>query len=64
MAAVAHIRGMSFKGFAAWLVWLVVHLVQLIGFRNRLFVLVSWALEYFTYDRAVRLITSESRDPC
>jgi NADH dehydrogenase len=56
-AAVAHIHGLSFKGFPAWVVWLVVHLIQLIGFRNRLFVLVNWAWDYFFYDRAVRLIT-------
>lgn len=56
-AAVAHIRGISFKGFPAWVVWLVVHIIQLIGFRNRLFVLINWAWDYFFYDRAVRLIT-------
>jgi NADH dehydrogenase len=58
-AAVARIHGISFKGFAAWVVWLVVHLIQLIGFRNRLFVLINWAWDYFFYDRAVRLITPE-----
>lgn len=57
-AAVARIRGVSFTGFPAWVVWLVVHLVQLIGFRNRLFVLTNWAWDYFFYDRAVRLITT------
>jgi NADH:quinone reductase (non-electrogenic) len=56
-AAVARIHGVSFKGFPAWVVWLVVHLIQLIGFRNRLFVLTNWAWDYFFYDRAVRLIT-------
>lgn len=56
-AAVARIRGVSFKGFPAWVVWLVVHIIQLIGFRNRLFVLINWAWDYFFYDRAVRLIT-------
>ncbi len=61
-AAVAHIRGFSFRGFPAWVVWLVVHLVQLIGFRNRLVVLISWAWDYFLYDRAVRLITVPFRD--
>jgi NADH dehydrogenase FAD-containing subunit len=60
-AAVAHVKGLSFKGFPAWVVWLVVHLIQLIGFRNRLAVLISWAWEYFLYDRAVRLITSPPR---
>jgi NADH dehydrogenase len=56
-AAVARIHGVSFTGFPAWVVWLVVHLIQLIGFRNRLFVLTNWAWDYFFYDRAVRLIT-------
>jgi NADH dehydrogenase len=56
-AAVARIWGISFKGFPAWVVWLVVHIIQLIGFRNRLFVLINWAWDYFFYDRAVRLIT-------
>jgi NADH dehydrogenase len=56
-AAVAYIHGFSFTGFPAWVVWLVVHLIQLIGFRNRLFVLINWAWDYFFYDRAVRLIT-------
>ncbi len=61
-AAVAHVKGLSFKGFPAWVVWLVVHLLQLIGFRNRLVVLISWAWEYFLYDRAVRLITTPPRE--
>ena len=56
-AAVARIHGISFTGFPAWVVWLVVHIIQLIGFRNRLFVLTNWAWDYFFYDRAVRLIT-------
>jgi NADH dehydrogenase len=62
-AAIAHVRGLSVRGFLAWVVWLVVHLIQLIGFRNRLLVLVNWAVDYFFYDRAVRLITDEDV-PC
>ncbi len=58
-AAVARIGGWTFSGFAAWVVWLVVHLIGLIGFRNRLIVLINWAWDYFFYDRAVRLITRE-----
>jgi NADH dehydrogenase len=57
-AAVAYIHGISFTGFPAWVVWLVVHLIQLIGFRNKLLVLINWAWDYFFYDRAVRLITT------
>jgi NADH dehydrogenase len=55
-AAVVHLRGRSFTGFPAWVLWLSVHLVKLIGFRNRLFVLINWAWDYFFYERAVRLI--------
>ncbi len=58
-AAVAYIRGVAFKGFVAWVVWLVVHILQLIGFRNKLFVLLNWAWDYFFYERASRLITEE-----
>jgi NADH dehydrogenase len=55
-AAVAHIYGLRLNGLLAWLIWLTVHLVWLIGFRNRILVLVNWAWNYLTYDRAVRLI--------
>jgi NADH dehydrogenase len=55
-SAVAHLYGLQLSGLAAWIIWLTVHLVWLIGFRNRLLVLVNWAWNYFTYDRAVRLI--------
>jgi NADH dehydrogenase len=58
-AAVAHLGGFAFTGFFAWLLWLAVHIAQLIGFRNKLLVLVEWAWEYFTYERAVRLITAD-----
>ncbi|MDR7418192.1 MAG: NAD(P)/FAD-dependent oxidoreductase [Armatimonadota bacterium] len=55
-AAVAHVWGRGFTGFPAWVLWLGVHLVNLIGFRNRLVVLINWAWDYFFYERAVRLI--------
>lgn len=55
-AAVAQVFGVQLNGFLAWVLWLTVHLVWLIGFRNRMLVLVNWAWNYFTYDRAVRLI--------
>lgn len=58
-AAVAYIHGIAFKGFVAWLVWLFVHIIQLIGFRNKLVVLLDWAWDYFLYERAVRLISAE-----
>jgi NADH dehydrogenase len=56
-AAVASIGGFAFKGFSAWVVWLVVHLIRIIGFRNKLMVLVNWAWDYFFYERGARLIT-------
>ena len=40
-----------------WLAWLFVHIFNLIGFRNRLIVMVQWAWSYFSYQRAIRLIT-------
>ena len=55
-AAVARVYGLRFSGFIAWVMWLTVHLVWLIGFRNRALVLVNWAWNYFTYERGVRLI--------
>src|SRR6266704_2945662 len=57
-AAVAYLGGVAFKGFAAWVVWLIVHIIQLIGFRNKLFVLMNWAWDYFFYEPAARLITT------
>src|SRR5436309_1667432 len=54
--AVAVIDGLRVAGRIAWWLWLVVHLVMLIGFRNRLVVLVDWAGNYFTYDRGLRAI--------
>jgi NADH dehydrogenase len=55
-AAVAELGGREFTGFPAWVLWLCVHLIQLIGYRNRLFVLINWARDYFLSDRPVRLI--------
>ena len=58
-AAVAHVFGLNWSGFPAWVMWLVVHIIQLIGFRNKLFVLLNWAWDYFFYERAARLITRD-----
>jgi NADH dehydrogenase len=44
------------KGFAGWAVWMLVHLLSLVGFRNRLVVLLNWFVNYFSYDRKIRLI--------
>jgi NADH dehydrogenase len=56
-AAVADIRGIHLSGFLAWLSWLFVHLLFLIGFENRLLVLTQWAASYLSYQRGARLIT-------
>jgi len=58
-AAVARISGLSFSGFIAWVIWVGLHIYRLIGFRNRLVVLINWAWDYFFYDSQVRLITRE-----
>lgn len=56
-AAVADIRGIKFDGFFAWLAWLFVHLIFLVGFKNKVAVLIDWAYSYFAYKRGARLIT-------
>jgi NADH dehydrogenase len=58
-AAVCDVYGIKAKGFPAWVLWLGIHIVQLIGFRNKLFVLLNWAWDYFFYERAARLITRD-----
>jgi len=58
--AVAQIGKFRFRGWIAWLIWLFVHLVQIIGFRNRLLVLFKWSWEYIFYDRTGRLLEQQS----
>lgn len=58
-AAVASVFGRNYSGYLAWAVWLGLHLYYLIGFRNRLLVLLNWAYYYILYERQVRLITRE-----
>ena len=56
-AGVAHLRGgLEFTGFLGWLTWLFVHVYYLIGFRNRLAALSSWAWDYLRHDRPIRII--------
>jgi len=54
--AIAHIKNRSFTGFFAWILWLIIHILRLVGFRNRLLVLIGWAMDYFFYERGVRII--------
>jgi NADH dehydrogenase len=58
-SAVADFGWMRMKGYLAWLAWLFVHILNLIGFRNRIVVMVQWAWSYFSYQRAIRLITGD-----
>lgn len=58
--AIADIRGFGFSGFFAWLLWSVVHILFLIGFRNRFRVFAEWIWYYFTFKRGVRLITDRT----
>ena len=59
-SAIADFGWLRLKGWIAWLAWLFVHIINLIGFRNRLVVLVQWAWAYFSYQRAIRLITDRA----
>ena len=65
--AVADLKFMHLSGLPAWVAWLFVHIIFLVGFRNRLLVLFQWAWAYFTFDKGARLITrnfqSEQRPP-
>jgi NADH:quinone reductase (non-electrogenic) len=71
-AAIAEFGRIHISGFVAWLAWLFVHILFLIGFRNRLLVFIQWAWSYVTYERGARLITgstylpgwNESRTEC
>lgn len=57
-SAVADIKGLQLSGFLAWMTWLVVHLFYLIGFQNRVVVLVRWLISFVTHGRGARLITA------
>lgn len=54
--AVADLPGLKFAGFFAWLIWVFVHLMSLVGGKNRLFAFINWALNYITFDHSLRLI--------
>ncbi|HZP16795.1 MAG TPA: NAD(P)/FAD-dependent oxidoreductase [Terriglobales bacterium] len=62
-AAVANFGKLHLSGFLAWLTWLFVHLMYLVGFRNRVLVFIEWAWSYFTYQRSARLITGNCELP-
>jgi NADH dehydrogenase len=55
--AVFEIFGIKMQGYIAWLGWMFIHLMLLVGFRNRLVVFLNWTWNYFSYQRAIRIIT-------
>ncbi|HEY9132288.1 MAG TPA: NAD(P)/FAD-dependent oxidoreductase [Dyella sp.] len=63
MAAVAQFGKLKVSGLLAWWIWLVAHVYFLIGFRNRLVVLVDWAWAYWTYERSARIVTGHDGEP-
>jgi NADH dehydrogenase len=62
-SAVADLGRIKLKGFIGWLAWAFIHILNLIGFRNRIVVFVQWGWAYFTFQRSVRLILGEVADP-
>ena len=60
--AVPGLGALRFSGFPAWLFWLFAHIYFLIGFRNRLIVMVDWAWAYFTYERSARVVAEPDAD--
>jgi NADH dehydrogenase len=62
-AAVAYSGPIHFKGFMAWLAWLFVHLIFLVGFRNKIMVMLNWAYSYFAYKRGARIIIGSRSQP-
>lgn len=62
-AAIAEFGKIHISGFIAWLSWLFVHIFFLIGFRNRILVMIQWAWSYFTYERGAQLITGDQTLP-
>ena len=61
--AVGEVGSLKFDGLPAWLAWVFVHLMYLVGFQNRLLVLIQWAFFYVTFNRRARLITGDSPLP-
>jgi len=61
--AVADLPFAKTKGWFAWVLWLLVHVFQLIGVKNRLFVFINWFWNYFSYDQSLRLIIRPKNNP-
>lgn len=61
--AVVDLKHLRFHGFAAWLVWMFIHLISILGMRNKIAVLVNWIWAYFNYSTSLRLLISPARHP-
>jgi len=62
-AAVVDLHGWQFSGYFAWVFWLTAHVFFLIGFRNRVVVLLDWAMAYWTYQRNARIVLGKANGP-
>jgi NADH dehydrogenase len=60
--AVVDMKGFKTQGAFAWFVWMFVHLISIIGFRNKFFVMFNWFWSYFTYDKSNRLIITRNKE--
>jgi NADH dehydrogenase len=60
--AVVDLTGFKTQGFLAWLIWMFVHLISILGFKNKFFVFISWLWSYFSYDKSNRLIIARPKD--
>ena len=60
--AVADLKSFKFQGLFAWFVWMFIHLISIIGFKNKLLTFLTWMWNYFSYDKSNRLIISRPKD--
>jgi NADH dehydrogenase len=60
--AVVDLKSFKFQGLFAWFVWMFIHLISLIGFKNKFFVFLNWLMSYFSYDKSNRLIIARPKD--
>jgi NADH:ubiquinone reductase (H+-translocating) len=60
--AVVDLKAFKTQGFIAWFIWMFVHLISIIGFRNKFFVMISWLWSYFSYDKSNRIIIARPKD--
>jgi NADH dehydrogenase len=61
--AVVDLPYIKFQGFFAWLVWMFIHLMSIVGIKNRILIFINWAWNYATYDQSLRLIIRSKNKP-